>query len=163
MFIYSVKASSIRFFTVLVLSVALLTALILLVPTYEPLSVSASETINFSKIKSNEDRVNFLAQFGWTVAQEPLEQVAVTIPDEFDAVFLEYNNLQKELGLDLSRYKRRDVVRYTYQITNYPGYDGIVYANLLIYKNKVIGGDICSADVNGFVYSLKGEGAAPRQ
>lgn len=163
MFIYSVKASSIRFFTVLVLSVALLTALILLVPTYEPLSVSASETINFSKIKSNEDRVNFLAQFGWTVTKEPLEQVAVTIPDEFDAVFLEYNNLQKELGLDLSRYKRRDVVRYTYQITNYPGYDGIVYANLLIYKNKVIGGDVCSADVNGFVHSLKGEGAAPRQ
>lgn len=157
MFIYSVKASSIRFFTVLVLSVALLTALIILVPTYEPMSVTASETINFSKIKTNEDRVNFLAQFGWTVAKQPLEEVAVTIPDEFDAVFMEYNNLQKELGLDLSRYKRKDVMRYTYQVNNYPGYDGVVYASVLVYKNKVIGGDLCSADVNGFVTSLKGE------
>ena len=160
MFIYSVKASSIRFFTLLVLSVTLLTALIILVPTYEPMSVAASETINFTKIKTNEDRINFLSQFGWTVSKEPLEEVAVTIPDEFDAVFLEYNNLQKELGLDLSRYKRRDVMRYTYQVTNYPGYDGVVYASVLVYKNKVIGGDLCSADLNGFVTSLKGESTA---
>jgi hypothetical protein len=158
MFIYSVKASSIRFFTVLVLSIALLTTLIVLVPTYEPMSVSASETINFNKIKTNEDRVNFLTQLGWKVSEKPLEEVLVTIPDEFDAVFLEYNNLQKEVGLDLSRYKRKDVMRYTYELTGYPGYEGVVYANLLVYKNKVIGGDICSADVNGFVTSLKGEG-----
>ena len=157
MFIYSVKVSSIRFFTVLVLSVALLTTLIILVPTYEPLSVTASETINFTKIKTNEDRVSFLAKFGWTVSKEPLEEVAVKIPDEFDAVFMEYNNLQKELGLDLSRYKRRDVMRYTYQVKNYPDYQGVVYANILVYKNKVIGGDVCSADINGFVTSLKGE------
>ena len=160
MFIYSVKASSIRFFTVLVLSIALLTTLIVLVPTYEPLSVSASETINFNKIKTNEDRINFLTQLGWKVSEKPLEEVAVTIPDEFDAVFLEYNNLQKEMGLDLSRYKRKDVMRYTYEVIGYPGYNGVVYANLLIYKNKVIGGDICSADVNGFVTSLKGEAEA---
>lgn len=157
MFIYSVKASSIRFFTVLVLSVALLTTLIVLVPAYEPLSVSASETIRFDKIKTNEDRVGFLTALGWKVAEKPLEEVAVTIPDEFDAVFLEYNNLQKEIGLDLSRYKRKDVMRYTYQVENYPDYQGVVYANVLVYKNKVIGGDVCSADVNGFVTSLKGE------
>ncbi len=160
MFIYSVKASSIRFFTVLVLSIALLTTLIVLVPTYEPLSVSASETVNFSKIKTNEDRVNFLSRLGWKVAEKPLEEVAVTIPDEFDAVFMEYNNLQKEMGLDLSRYKRKEVMRYTYEVIGYEGYDGVVYASLLIYKNKVIGGDICSADVNGFVTSLKGESGA---
>lgn len=157
MFIYSVKASSIRFFTVLILSVALLTTLIVLVPAYEPLSVSASETIRFDKIKTNEDRVNFLTALGWKVKEQPLEEVAVTIPDEFDAVFLEYNNLQKEVGLDLSRYKRKDVMRYTYQVENYPDYQGVVYANILVYKNKIIGGDVCSADVNGFVTSLKGE------
>lgn len=157
MFIYSVKASSIRFFTVLILSVALLTTLIVLVPAYEPLSVSASETIRFDKIKTNEDRVNFLASLGWKVKEQPLEEVAVTIPDEFDAVFLEYNNLQKEVGLDLSRYKRKDVMRYTYQLDSYPDYQGVVYANILVYKNRIIGGDICSADVNGFVTSLKGD------
>lgn len=157
MFVYSVKASSIRFVAIMLLSVSLLTALILLVPAYEPMTVSASETVSFSKIKTNEDRIGFLSQFGWQVAETPVEEVAVTIPDEFDAVFMEYNNLQKELGLDLGRYKRKEVMRYTYQVTNYPEYDGVVYANLLVYRNKVIGGDVCSADVNGFVNSLRGE------
>lgn len=157
MFVYSVKASSIRFVAILLLSVSLLTVLILLVPAYEPMTVSASETVNFSKITTNEDRVNFLAQFGWQVSEKAIEEVSVTIPDEFDAVFMEYNNLQKDLGLDLARYKRKEVMRYTYKVTNYPEYDGIVYANLLIYRNKVIGGDICSADVNGFVKTLRGE------
>lgn len=157
MFVYSVKASSIRFAAIMLLSVSLLTALILLVPSYEPMSVSASETVNFSKIKTNEDRMNFLTQFGWQVSEKAVEEVAVTIPDEFDAVFMEYNNLQKELGLDLSRYKRKEVMRYTYKVTNYPEYDGVVYANLLVYRNMVIGGDICSADVNGFVKSLQGD------
>ena len=138
MFVYSVKASSIRFFTVLVLSVALLTTLIVLVPAYEPLSVSASETIRFDKIKTGEDRVNFLSGLGWKVAEQPLEEVAVTIPDEFDAVFLEYNNLQKEIGLDLSRYKRKDVMRYTYQVENYPDYQGVVYANILVYMSMCL-------------------------
>lgn len=157
MFVYSVKASSIRFVAILLLSVSVLTALILLIPAYEPMTVSASETVSFSKIKTNEDRVKFLAQFGWQVSENPIEEASVTIPDEFDAVFMEYNNLQKELGLDLARYKRKDVMRYTYKVTNYPEYDGVVYANLLVYRNTVIGGDICSADVNGFVNSLRGE------
>ena len=64
---------------------------------------------------------------------------------------MEYNNLQKMQGLDLSKYKRKNVTRYTYKIKNYDGYEGTVYANLLVYRNRIIGGDICSADVNGFV------------
>ena len=44
--------------------------------------------------------------------------------------------------------------RYTYKITNYPNYTGDVYAKILVYKNKVIGGDVCSADANGFIHGL---------
>lgn len=64
-------------------------------------------------------------------------------------------------GLDLSKYKRKDVTRYTYKITNYPDYDGTVYANILVYRGKVIGGDICSADVNGFVRGFDGKTKLP--
>ena len=73
------------------------------------------------------------------------------MPAEFDSVMIEYNELQKSQGLDLSKYRRRDVTRYTYKVKNYPKYDGTVYATILVYRNKVVGGDICSADVNGFV------------
>ncbi len=155
MFVYSVKASSIKFFSVIFLSVALLAALIILVPAYE--SAGAIETVSYEKVKTNEDRVNFLSQFGWQVKEKPLESQKVKIPDEFDTVFIEYNNLQKLQGLDLSQYQRKDVMRYTYEVSNYPDYDGKVYANVLVYKNRVVGGDICSADYDGFVLTFEGK------
>ena len=54
----------------------------------------------------------------------------------------------------MTKYLKKDVNRYTYKITNYPDYTGDVYANILVYKNKVIGGDVCSADANGFIHGL---------
>ncbi len=157
MFIYSVKASSIKFFGICFLSVALLVALIILVPAYEPVGAEALGSVSFDKIKTNEDRVNFLSQFGWEVDETPLESEKVTIPSEFDAVFVEYNKMQKSQGLDLSKYKRKDVMRYTYEVENYPEYEGRVLANLLVYKNRVIGGDICSASADGFVQTFEGK------
>jgi len=158
MFVYSVRASSIRFFGIVTVSVLALITLVALIPTYEPVAAAAlSESISYDKIKTNEDRIGFLSQFGWQVSSEPEEETTVTIPAEFDKVFLGYNELQKRQGLNLSKYKRKEVTRYTYTVTNYPGYDGKVYANILVYRNKVIGGDICSADVNGFIHGFSSD------
>ena len=46
-------------------------------------------------------------------------------------------------------------MRYTYEVTNYEDYDGVVYANLIVYRGRVIGGDICSADVTGFIHGFE--------
>jgi len=157
MFVYSIKASSIRFFSVITLSVLALITIIALIPTYEPTAaptLSNGETINYDKIKTNDDRINFLRKFGWEVESAPKEEAAVTIPAEFDKVFLGYNELQKRQGLNLAKYKRKEITRYTYVVTNYPDYSGTVYANLLVYRNRIIGGDICSADVNGFIHGF---------
>ena len=70
-------------------------------------------------------------------------------------MFAAYNELQRTQGLDLSDYGGKTVERYTYQITNYEGFEGTVYANLLISRNRVIGGDICSADADGFVHGFQ--------
>jgi hypothetical protein len=78
------------------------------------------------------------------------------MPSEFDKVFTGYNELQKRQGLDLSKYRNREVTRYTFTVTNYKNYDGTVLANVLVYRNRVIGGDICSADVTGFVAGFEG-------
>ena len=37
----------------------------------------------------------------------------------------------------------------------YPEYEGKVFANVLVYRGKVVGGDICSADVSGFVHGFE--------
>jgi len=168
MFVYSFKASTLKFAGIAALSLALLIVLIAIIPNMgsgtEKMSKSASvgeveaASVNFDKIKTNEDRIAFLAQFGWEVEPQPAEEATVTIPSEFDRVFVSYNELQKRQGLDLTKYKRKEMTRYTYIVTNYPDYDGVVYANLLVYRNKVVGGDICSADVNGFLHGFKKNG-----
>jgi hypothetical protein len=110
--------------------------------------------ISYDKIKTDADRARFLSQFGWEISATPIESAEIIIPDQFDKIFTGYNEMQKRQGLDLSKYKRKDVMRYTYEITNYPGYEGTVYINLLIYRNRVIGGDVCSADAGGFIHGF---------
>lgn len=162
MFIYSFKASTIRFFAIIVLSVAAIITLVALIPEYEPASVyTESEKISYSKISTNEDRRDFLAQFGWETSEMALDEAEVKIPSKFDTVYESYNTLQKKQGLDLEKYKNKDVTRYTYEITNYPEYDGKVLANVIVYKNKVIGGDVCSADVSGFLHGFSTDVTLP--
>ncbi len=155
LFVYSIKAQTLQFFSVVAISVISLLILIAFIPTYEPTVINTIYTetanINFNKIKTNDDRIDFLEQFGWTVSENAINEEKVTIPQEFDKIMLSYNEFQRQMGLDLAKYKGKDVMRYTYEVTNYPEYEGRVYANILIYRNKVIGGDICSADSKGFL------------
>lgn len=164
MFIYSFKAASLKFFGIIAITLAALIAIIAFVPVYAQGGTDADtpasttdQTVSYSydKIKDVGDAVDFLSQFGWTVNGATVETKKVTVPAEFDKVFAGYNEIQKEQGMDLSKYKKKEIVRYTFEVTNYAGYEGKVYANVLVYRNKVIGGDICSADVSGFVHGFE--------
>lgn len=158
MFIYSLRASTIKFFAVVCVALVALITLIAFVPTYGEVAdqtVSKDTEINYDKIKTNEDRINFLSQFGWEVKPDAITATEVKVPSEFDKIFTGYNELQRRQGLDLSKYKKKSVMRYTYEVTNYKGYDGVVYASIIVYRNKVIGGDICSADPNGFIHGFE--------
>lgn len=159
MFVRSIRMSTVKLVSITALTVMAIAALILFIPSYDSPAAEVGEVdkvteIRFDKVKTADDRINFLSQFGYTVESEPIESVEVTIPKEFDKVFAAYNELQKSEGLDLGRYKGKTVMRYTYKVTNYAGYSDPVYANLLVYKNKVVGGDICSADPSGFAHGL---------
>lgn len=162
MFIYSLRASTLKFFGVVCVALVSLITLIAFIPTYtagdpnlDTDTSAQTVSINYEKIRDNEDRVEFLSQFGWEVEDDPLETVEVVIPTEFDTVFAGYNEIQKTQGLDLSKYKKKTVTRYTYEVTNYPGYAGTVHANVIVYRNRVIGGDICTADMDGFIHGFE--------
>ncbi len=161
MFIYTVRANTLKFFCVIAASIAVLCAVILTIPEYAPVSTKAaaeeSAKYSYTKIKTNDDIVAFLAQFGWEVDKTPLEEVTIKIPKEFDKVMNSYNELQRAQGLDLAKYRGKEVVRYTYKVTNYPNYSGDVMANVIIYKTRVIGGDLCSSDVTGFICGFNGK------
>ena len=160
MFIYSLKASTLKFIAVVVISIGLLITLISIIPgggetVYAASNAGKSDVkINYKNIKTNDERINFLKQFGWEVNPEPVETVEIIIPGEFDAIYKKYNEVQKAQSLNLEKYKNKPVRRYTYEITEYPQYNGTVYANILVYKEKIVGGDICSAELNGFMHGF---------
>ncbi|MBR3893583.1 MAG: DUF4830 domain-containing protein [Clostridia bacterium] len=155
MFIYSLRANTIKLVGVICVALTVLIALIAFIPTYAvsdtPTNADTEVSYRYDKVKTAGDVVEFLSQFGWEVTTEPIEVKTVTIPSEFDKVFSAYNEIQKAQGLNLTKFKGKDVTRYTLCVTNYPDYEGTVYANVLVYRNRVIGGDVCSADASGFV------------
>ena len=159
MFICTVRAQTLKFFGIIALSLAVLCAVILSVPVYVPASTKAvaekTQKIRYDKIKSKDDALAFLAQFGWEADAEPLEETKIKIPAQFDKVMKSYNELQRAQGLDLAKYKGKEVTRWTFRITNYPNYRGTVTANVIVWRNRVIGGDICSADVTGFIHGFE--------
>ena len=97
----------------------------------------------------NDARVEFLKSFGWEVASSPVESNQVRIPAETSPVYERYNALQKSQGFDLTPYAGKNVMRFVYKITNYPDATEPVYATVLIYKNRVIGGDITDTAAGG--------------
>ena len=108
-----------------------------------------------TSVANNDDRVNFLAGFGWEVATSPVESGQVRIPDKSSEVFDRYNALQKAQGYDLSNYAGTTVMRYVYKINNYPGATEPVYATLLISKNQIIGGDVTDTAAKGVIRGFK--------
>ena len=100
---------------------------------------------------TNEARVKFLTDLGWEVTTSPAEATEVRIPRNDDQIFARYNELQKSQGYDLTKYAGKRVMRYVYRINNYPNAKEPVYATLLIYKDKIIGGDITDTTPGGKV------------
>ena len=96
-----------------------------------------------------------LQRLSHQAAASPVESSRVKIPKESSEVFSRYNNLQKSQGYDLTQFAGKNVMRYVYKITNYPGATEPVYATLLVYKNQVIGGDITDTAAKGKIQGLK--------
>lgn len=157
MFICTVRAQTVRLAAVLCLALALLFGVAVatdagLVAQGEEAVV---ETISYGRVKTEEDRLKFLGELGWQTTGQVVEQESFTLPDTFDRVLLGYNEIQKDQGLDLTRYRKKKVTRYTYEVTNYPDYEGKVYANLIVWRGRIVAGDISSADPMGFVQGLE--------
>ena len=79
------------------------------------------------------------------------------IPKEMDDVFSNYNEIQKAQGCDLTKYAGKRCKRYTYIVNNYPDQPENIRANIVTYKNKIIGGDVCSIELNGFMHGFAAE------
>lgn len=106
-------------------------------------------------VSDNDARVAFLKSFGWDVVTSPVESGQVKIPKESSQIFERYNSLQKSQGYDLSQYAGKTVMRYVYQVKNFPDATEPVYATILVYKNQIIGGDITNTSPKGKIQGFK--------
>ena len=114
---------------------------------------------------TNDDRVAYLATFGWSVNAEPTQTQKVKIPDTAEnKVFARYNDLQKSQGFDLTDFAGKEVMRYVYEILNYPDASAPVYASVLVYDGHIIGGDVTNSAPDGVIHGFalpSGTQAAP--
>jgi len=153
MFIYSVRARTLKLFALVALALVLVVGVWAFGGENFVSASSGADGIDYSGIKTNEDRIKFIERLGIKVENSPAEEEAFTMPENFDRVILGYNELQKKQGLDLSKYQNKRVTRYTYKVTNYD-YDGTVYANLFVWRGRIVACDISSSDPEGFVAPL---------
>lgn len=152
MLVMTAKVNKKKIAILLGAAAALIVLLVLLLGGRQSVSTGADMTI-----ASNDDRIRFLASFGWEVVTSPAETSQVRIPADTSEVFERYNTLQKTMGYDLSAYAGKTVMRYVYTIKNYPGATEPVYATILISNNRVIGGDITDTAADGKIHGFDKE------
>ena len=99
-----------------------------------------------------------MESFGWQVQAEPTETREVMIPAQFNDVYTAYNVMQQAQGFDLEPYAGQICTQYVYKVENHPG-DEQVYATLLVYGDEIIGGDIASTAVDGFMHGFASDSA----
>lgn len=115
---------------------------------------SAAVTGEVKGLRKNEDRVAFLRGLGWEVGEEPIATEELLIPETFDESYTDYLALQTGQGFDLSAYCGKRVKRYTYEVLNHPSGEAGVQAALLVYKNRLVGGEVLSVKPDGFIHGL---------
>lgn len=113
------------------------------------------DVLTAETVSTAEERMEFLLECGWETdpASETVQDIH--IPERFTAVYENYNELQLRQGYDLTEYAGRDCTLYSYTVLNYPDPNQTVIANLYIYRNRIIGGDIHSTNLNGFMIGIK--------
>ena len=118
-------------------------------------SVGGVKLLSRENVSTAEKRAAFLRECGWEVDLVGEQCQQILIPEQFNDVFDSYNRLQRQQGYDLAEYAGRSCELYTYPVTNYPDKEQTVLAALYVFKGRVIGGDIHSTNMNGFMVGLK--------
>lgn len=116
---------------------------------------SAKPTVASQNIscETTQKRVDYINSLGYKTDSKE-EAKDIVIPANFNDVYNNYNEIQKQQGFDLSKYKGKNATLYTYNILNYEDNDNVV-ANLIVLDGVLIGADLCdvSAD-DGFLVAL---------
>jgi len=158
-FIWTAKVDRRKIGLVLVAAVLLCAVAVFAAGGLEALSsgvmaakTATSQPANSKGVKTEEDRLDYLAQWGWLTGPEAVSVEELELPKEFGADYEQYLMLQTNQGFNLTKYAGKRIKRYTYDVLNYPGGVEGVQVHLLMRKNTVIGGEVLGP---GFLHGLQ--------
>lgn len=103
---------------------------------------------------TNKKRVDYINSLGLTIKSDTAAEKQVTIPQSFSSVYNNYNSLQKKADFNLEGFKGANVTLYTYIIEPPKDYTGNWACNILVYNGRIIGGDISSSELGGYMLPL---------
>ena len=102
------------------------------------------ETASGASVKNEQAAADYLRAVGEEDAAQ-LSCERITIPEQFDEVYEEYNGMQRQSGFDLSEYKGKDALRFTFALTRHE--DGAVIGGH--YSNGEYGGEYLPLEKDG--------------
>jgi len=154
MFVYSVKPRQIKLVFLIIFIV--MTVLSLFILSLDSQQTGKGAEMNI-KASNHSERMAFISQYGWQVDEEPAEVMEIIIPETFDDTYTAYNEIQKNQGFDLSLFVGNRLKRWSYVVRNYEGYENkeCIRINLLVRDGVVVGGDVCSVELDGFMHGFE--------
>jgi hypothetical protein len=100
---------------------------------------NASESIS-RRVTNNEERIEYIASKGVKTVGEPFSVEEVLLPEEPDEILLQYNEIQKNSGFDLSPYYGKTVKKYVYPLSE----ETETFVTLYVFEEKIIAAAIAS-------------------
>lgn len=98
--------------------------------------------------------VEYLQGLGWQVESDPIETLDLQLPQQLTESWGDYAAMQDEQGFPFTDYAGQPIRRYTFRVTNYPGVESGVQANLYLCEDVLIGGDVVATGKGGFQHGL---------
>lgn len=162
MVIYTAKLNLKKVLAAVIAVILLIVLLILVIPdrdVYRADDAFSAEATSAAgkKLRTNAERTEFIGSLGYSAKAEPLEEREVMIPREWNETYTKYNELQKTCGFDLADYKGKRVTMCTFAVAQ-DGSEEELRCELLLYKNRLVGGSIYTVAADGFMRGLE---AAP--
>ncbi len=154
MFICTLKLDRKKLAFAVIMAALVMIGIILLLGTRERAAADEPKAA-IQHVTKEKNRVAYLAQYGWEVETPALSEEQVVIPRVFSPVFERYNELQKQQGFDLSEYCGTEVTMYTYKVVNSAYQGDEVLAVLYVRNGSVIGGDVHSTALDGFMKPIR--------
>lgn len=108
-----------------------------------------ASAIRFPDGSTNTFRMTFIESLGLSADDSKVQSKTVIIPKDFSDVYTRYNDLQLKAGFDLSKYKGKEAVIYSYPLSE----ERVVH--LIVHKGRIIGGDIADTCFDGEMKPLK--------